>query len=58
MNLSGAPAVYASFDVATCISELRPLVAAEIVVAAFQLTREIAVLDTTRVAAPVKELTC
>jgi hypothetical protein len=56
MNPSGVPALYASFDVATCVSELRPLVGAEIVAAEFELTREIAVLDTTHFAAPVKEL--
>jgi hypothetical protein len=56
MNPSGIPALYASFDVATCISELRPLVGAEIVSAEFELIRDIVVLDTTRFAAPVKEL--
>lgn len=56
MNPSGISALYASFDVATCISELRPLVGAEIVSAEFELVRDIVVLDTTRFAAPVKEL--
>ena len=56
MNPSGIPALSASFDTATCISELRPLVGAEIISAEFELIRDIVVLDTTRFAAPVKEL--
>lgn len=55
MNPSGVPALYASFDLETCVSELRPLVGAEIVAGEFELVRDIVVLDTTRFAAPVKE---
>lgn len=55
MNPSGVPALYASYDLETCVSELRPLVGAQIVAAEFELVREIVVLDTTRFAAPVKE---
>jgi hypothetical protein len=56
MNPSGIPALYASFDDATCISELRPLVGAEIVSAEFELIQGIVVLDTTRFGTPAKEL--
>lgn len=55
MNPSGVLALYASYDLATCVSELRPLVGSEIIAAEFELVRDIVVLDTTRFAAPVKE---
>ena len=55
MNPSGIPALYASFDIETCVSELWPLVGTDVVVAGFEPARDIVVLDTTRFAAPVKE---
>jgi hypothetical protein len=55
MNPSGILALYASFDVETCVSELRPLVGTDVVMAGFEPARDIVVLDTTRFAAPVKE---
>lgn len=56
MNPSGIAAFYAAFDLDTCVSELRPLVGAEVVFAQFELVRDVVVLDTTRFAAPPKEL--
>jgi len=55
MNPSGIPALYASFDIETCVSELRPLVGTGVIVAGFEPARDVVVLDTTRFAAPVKE---
>jgi hypothetical protein len=56
MNPSGISALYGAFDLDTCVSELRPLVGSQVVGAEFELLREILVLDTTRFAAPAKEL--
>lgn len=56
MNPSGITALYASLDIETCLSELRPLVGAEVVTAELKLHRPIVVLDTTRFQAPPKEL--
>lgn len=56
MNPSGIRALYGAFDLATCVSELRPRVGERVVGAEFELLRDIVVLDTTRFAAPAKEL--
>jgi len=56
MNVSGIPAFYGSLDLATCVSELRPLVGDTLAHAEFRLRRPICVLDTTRFEAPPKEL--
>jgi hypothetical protein len=56
MNPSGVLAFYGSLDLTTCIAELRPLVGARVVSAEFDIRRPLAVLDTTRFAAPPKEL--
>lgn len=54
MNAAGVGAFYASFDLKTCIAEVRPPVGCVIVGAAFELLRPITVLDTTRFAAPIR----
>lgn len=56
MNPSGIGCLYAAYDLATCIAELRPAVGSTIVGARFELTRPIYVLDTTRFEAPMKPL--
>lgn len=54
MNAAGVGALYASFDLKTCIAEVRPPVGCVIVGAAFELLRPIVVLDTTRFAKPIR----
>lgn len=54
MNAAGVGAFYASFDLKTCIAEVRPPVGCVIVGAAFELLRPIVVLDTTRFAEPIR----
>lgn len=53
MNAAGIPAFYGAFDLKTCVAENRPPVGCVMVGAAFELTRPIVVLDTTRFARPV-----
>jgi len=48
LNASGISAFYGSFDMDTCVAELRPRVGAFLVAARFELTRPIIVLDMTR----------
>lgn len=54
MNAAGVGAFYASFDLKTCIAEVRPPVGCVIVGAAFELLRPIVVLDTTRFGEPIR----
>lgn len=54
MNAAGVGAFYASFDLKTCIAEIRPPVGSVIMGAAFELIRPIVVLDTTRFAKPIR----
>lgn len=56
MNAAGIPAFYGAFDLKTCIAENRPPVGCIMVGTAFELTRPIVVLDTTRFARPVLPL--
>jgi len=56
MNVSGIPAFYASFELDTCVSELRPLVGDFVAHAQFRARRPLCVLDTTRFEAPPREL--
>ncbi|QYF86210.1 RES family NAD+ phosphorylase [Brevundimonas sp. PAMC22021] len=54
LNASGISAFYGSFDMATCVAELRPRVGAFLVGARFELTRPIVVLDMTIFESPPK----
>lgn len=56
MNVSGIPAFYGSFDLATCASELRPPVGSQIASAQFVLARPLCVLDMTRFSRRPKQL--
>ena len=55
MNSSGIQAFYGAFNIPTAISEIRPIVGDKVMVAKFQLTRDIYVLDTTRFTEPIKD---
>jgi RES domain len=54
MNATGVGVFYGSFDLKTCIAEVRPPVGSVIMGAAFELTRSVVVLDTTRFAKPMR----
>lgn len=56
MNPSGVTAFYGSFDLPTCLSELRPKVGDLVVAAQFTIRRPLCVLDTTRFVKPPREL--
>ncbi|WP_010188607.1 RES domain-containing protein [Sphingomonas sp. PAMC 26605] len=56
MNPSGVTAFYGSFDLPTCLSELRPKVGDLVVAAQFTIRRPLCVLDTTRFIKPPQEL--
>lgn len=56
MNVSGIPAFYGSFDLATCAAELRPAVGSKIASAQFTLARPLCVLDMTRFRKRPKQL--
>jgi len=56
MNVSGIPAFYGSFDLATCAAELRPAVGSKIASAEFKLARPLCVLDMTRFRKRPKQL--
>ena len=56
MNAAGIPAFYGAFDLETCIAENRPPVGCIMVGGAFEITRPIVVLDTTRFAKTVLPL--
>lgn len=56
MNPSGVTAFYGSFDLPTCLSELRPKVGDTVIAAQFQIRRPLCVLDTTRFMEPPREL--
>lgn len=53
MNAAGIPAFYGAFDMETCVAEIRPPVGCIVVGTAFELLRQIVVLDTTRFAKPI-----
>jgi len=53
MNAAGVGVFYGSFDLKTCIAEIRPPVGSVIMGAAFNLIRPVIVLDTTRFAKPM-----
>lgn len=53
MNATGVGVFYGSFDLKTCIAEVRPPVGGVIMGAAFKLIRPVVVLDTTRFAKPM-----
>ncbi|WFS02384.1 RES family NAD+ phosphorylase [Rhizobium tumorigenes] len=55
MNPSGIVALYAGFDLETCIAEMRPTVGDVIVSAQFELTEPLWVLDTTSFSGGFKE---
>jgi len=48
MNAAGIPVFYGSFDVATCVAELRGPVGGTVVVGKFAITRPLRILDMTR----------
>lgn len=54
MNAAGVGAFYGSFDLKTCIAEVRPPVGCVVMGAAFELVHPIIVLDTTRFAEPMR----
>lgn len=54
LNPSGVAALYASFDLDTCLSELRPVVGSIVASVRFEILKPICVLDTTRFSAPAK----
>lgn len=53
MNAAGVGVFYGSFDLKTCIAEIRPPVGSVIMGAAFHLVRPVILLDTTRFAKPM-----
>ena len=55
MNPSGIAALYAGFDLDTCIAEMRPSVGSIIVSAQFEIVAPLWVLDTTRFSGGFKE---
>lgn len=55
MNPSGIAALYAGFDLETCVAEMRPTVGDVIVSAQFELIAPLWVLDTTRFSGGFKE---
>ena|GEM_PF-1226386 len=55
MNPSGVGALYAGFDLETCVAEMRPTVGDVIVSAQFEITEPLWVLDTTRFSGGFKE---
>jgi len=56
LNPSGVSAFYGAFDFDTCIAELRPTVGSIVIGARFAITEPVLVLDTTRFAAPPKQI--
>ena len=56
MNPSGIRAFYGSFDIDTCLAEIRPAVGERVMAVRFDLLRPILILDTTVFERPPKEL--